>query len=313
MANRSESLDLRLRETEERWLADAARLVRSNSFSARARLFLAAFFRNRTTWFGVLVLLVLIATSVFAPSIAPYSPLEPHPADRLRPPSLRYLLGTDDIGRDILSRMMYGAQVSLVVGVISISIALCLGIMLGLIAGYYGGIVDAIIMRILDGLLAFPAIILAIALMAVFGPSLYNAMLAIGIIYIPAFSRITRANVLSIREKEFVEAARALGARDGRILVKAILPNCVSPIIVQASLGFGYAVLVEASLSFLGLGIQPPDPSWGSMLSSGRNYVSQAWWYATFPGLAIFLTVLALNFIGDGLREALDPRLKRVR
>ena len=156
------------------------------------------------------------------------------------------------------------------------------------------------------------AIVLAIALMAVFGPSLYNAMIAIGIIYVPAFSRITRANVLSLREKEFVEAVRAMGARDGHILFKSILPNCLSPIIVQASLAVGYAVLVEASLSFLGLGIQPPDPSWGSMLSQGRNFISQAWWFATFPGLAIFLTVLGLYFIGDGLREALDPRLRLI-
>jgi peptide/nickel transport system permease protein len=170
--------------------------------------------------------------------------------------------------------------------------------------------VDAAITRVLDGLLAFPAIVLAIALMAVFGPSLYNAMLAIGIIFLPTFARITRANVLSLREKELVEAVHAMGAGDAYVLARAILPNCLSPIIVQASLGLGYAVRIEASLSFLGLGIQPPDPSWGSMLSQGRNFLHQAWWFATFPGLAIFATVLGLNFVGDGLREALDPRLR---
>ena len=272
--------------------------------------FAGAFLRSRPTWFGLAVLTVLVAMAVGAPVLAPYSPLEPHPVDRLAPPSTRYLLGTDDIGRDNLSRIIYGARVSLAVGAISIGLALTIGVSLGLASGYQGGAVDAVISRALDGLLAFPAIVLAIALMAVFGPSLYNAMLAIGIIYVPTFARITRANVLSLREREFVEAARALGARDRYVVFRAILPNCVSPIVVQASLGVGYAILVEASLSFLGLGIQPPDPSWGSMLSQGRNFLHQAWWFATFPGLAIFLTVLGLNFVGDGLREALDPRLR---
>jgi peptide/nickel transport system permease protein len=276
----------------------------------RPTRFLRQFFRNRTTWFGCGVVLLLAGLAVLAPVVSPYPPLEPHPADRLTPPSARYPLGTDDIGRDNASRIVYGARVSLAVGAISIGIALALGVPLGLLAGYYGGAVDAAITRLLDGLLAFPAIVLAIALMAVFGPSLYNAMMAIGIIFLPTFARITRANVLSLREKEFVEAAHALGAGDGYVLARAILPNCLSPIIVQASLGLGYAVLIEASLSFLGLGIQPPDPSWGSMLSQGRNFLHQAWWFATFPGLAIFATVLGLNFVGDGLREALDPRLR---
>jgi peptide/nickel transport system permease protein len=272
--------------------------------------FAAAFFRNRAAWFGVAVVAALVMLAVGAPVLAPYPPLEPHPADRLTPPSSRYFLGTDDIGRDNLSRIIYGARVSLTVGAISVGLALVVGVALGLASGYRGGAVDAVISRALDGLLAFPAIVLAIALMAVFGPSLYNAMLAIGIIYVPAFARITRANVLSLREQEFVEAARALGAPDRYVVFRAILPNCLSAIIVQASLGVGYAILVEASLSFLGLGIQPPDPSWGSMLSQGRNFLHQAWWFATFPGLAIFLTVLGLNFVGDGLREALDPRLR---
>jgi ABC-type dipeptide/oligopeptide/nickel transport system permease subunit len=312
MARRHESAELGRPAAADAGVAAIERLASEHTFRWRAARFRRAMLRNRTTWFGVSIVLVLCAMAIFAPVVSPYPPVEPHPLDRLKPPSAQYPLGTDDIGRDILSRMIYGARVSLVVGAISIGIALAAGVPLGLVAGYYGGMADAIVTRILDGLLAFPAIVLAIALMAVFGPSLYNAMIAIGIIYVPAFSRITRANVLSLREKEFVEAVRAMGARDGHILFKSILPNCLSPIIVQASLAVGYAVLVEASLSFLGLGIQPPDPSWGSMLSQGRNFISQAWWFATFPGLAIFLTVLGLNFIGDGLREALDPRLRLI-
>jgi peptide/nickel transport system permease protein len=196
------------------------------------------------------------------------------------------------------------------VGAIAVGIAASVGIPLGLLAGYVGGRLDGVIMRLMDALLAFPAILLAIALMAVLGPSLQNAMVAIGIVFIPAFARITRANALSLREKEFVEAARALGAGSVYIAAGVILPNCRSPLIVQGSLAVANAILVEAALSFLGLGVQPPDPSWGSMLAFGRNLLSQAPWYATFAGLSIFVTVLGLNFLGDGLREALDPRLR---
>jgi ABC-type dipeptide/oligopeptide/nickel transport system permease subunit len=227
-------------------------------------------------------------------------------------PSARYWLGTDDLGRDILSRIIFGARVSLMVGTIAIGIAAVAGVSLGLAAGFLGGRIDGLIMRVMDALLAFPAILLAIALMAVLGPSLENAMIAIGIISIPTFARITRANVLSLREQEFVEAARALGGGGLYLALVVILPNCLSPIIVQASLGVGNAILVEAALSFLGLGVQPPEPSWGSMLAFGRSLLGQAPWYATFSGLAIFVTVLALNFLGDGLREALDPRLRSV-
>jgi peptide/nickel transport system permease protein len=196
------------------------------------------------------------------------------------------------------------------VGSIAVGIAASIGIPLGLLAGYVGGRVDGLVMRLMDALLAFPAILLAIALMAVLGPSLQNAMVAIGIVFVPAFARITRANTLSLREKEFVEAARALGAGSLYIAAGVILPNCLSPLIVQGSLAVANAILVEAALSFLGLGVQPPDPSWGSMLAFGRNLLTQAPWYATFAGLSIFVTVLALNFLGDGLRDALDPRLR---
>jgi peptide/nickel transport system permease protein len=254
---------------------------------------------------------VLTLAALLAPLVAPYRPDEIHPLDSLTAPSRQYLLGTDDLGRDILSRVVYGARVSLMVGGIAIGIAAAIGVPLGLVAGYRGGRLDGLIMRVMDALLAFPAILLAIALMAVLGPSLENAMIAIGVIYIPAFARITRANVLSLREREFVEAARALGAGGLYIAVLVVLPNCLSPLIVQGSLGVANAILVEAALSFLGLGVQPPEPSWGSMLSFGRNLLAQAPWYATFPGLAIFVTVLGLNFLGDGLREALDPRLQQ--
>ena len=268
--------------------------------------------QSRTALFGLVLSVLLVVVAVLAPRIAPYRPDEIHPIDSLMAPSARYWLGSDDLGRDILSRIIFGARVSLMVGTIAIGIAAVAGVSLGLAAGFLGGRIDGLIMRVMDALLAFPAILLAIALMAVLGPSLENAMIAIGIISIPAFARITRANVLSLREKEFVEAARALGGGGLYLASVVILPNCLSPIIVQASLGVGNAILVEAALSFLGLGVQPPEPSWGSMLAFGRSLLGQAPWYATFSGLAIFVTVLALNFLGDGLREALDPRLRSV-
>jgi peptide/nickel transport system permease protein len=271
---------------------------------------LRALLRSRTAAFGLGLTLLLALAALFAPLVAPYRPDEIHPIDSLLPPTGRYPLGTDDLGRDILSRIVYGARVSLMVGGIAIGIAAAVGVPLGLLAGYVGGRLDGLVMRVMDALLAFPAILLAIALMAVLGPSLQNAMIAIGIIYVPTFARITRANVLSLREKEFVEAARALGAGSLYVAVLVILPNCLSPLIVQGSLGVANAILVEAALSFLGLGVQPPDPSWGSMLAYGRSLLGQAPWYATFPGLAIFVSVLALNFLGDGLREAFDPRLR---
>jgi len=277
---------------------------------ARAGRVLRALVASRTAAFGLGLGVTLTLAAAAAPAVAPYRPDEIHPLDSLSPPSRRYPLGTDDLGRDILSRIVYGARVSLMVGAIAIGIAAAVGIPLGLVAGYQGGRLDGLIMRVMDALLAFPAILLAIALMAVLGPSLENAMIAIGVISVPAFARITRANVLALREQEFVEAARALGAGNLYIATLVILPNCLSPLIVQGSLGVANAVLVEAALSFLGLGVQPPEPSWGSMLAFGRNLLAQAPWYATFPGLAIFVTVLALNFLGDGLREALDPRLR---
>jgi peptide/nickel transport system permease protein len=262
-----------------------------------------------STWAALAVVALVGVAALGAPWLAPYSPTEMHD-DLLAPPSARHLFGTDDLGRDVLSRVIHGASVSVLVGVISMGTAAVVGVPLGLLSGYRGGLADTVIMRLLDGLMAFPAILLAIAIMAVLGPSLQNAMLAIGVIYIPPFARIVRASVLSLREREFVDAARGLGAGPLRTVGRHVLPNCLSPVIVQASLGMGYAILVEAALSFLGLGVQPPQASWGSMLAEGRGFLDRAPWFATFPGLAIFVTVLGLNFVGDRLREALDPRLR---
>jgi len=260
---------------------------------------------------AVAAVALVVVAALGAPWLAPYSPTEMD-ADLLAPPGARHLFGTDDLGRDVLSRVIHGASVSVLVGVISMGTAAGVGVPLGLLSGYRGGLVDTVIMRLLDGVMAFPAILLAIAIMAVLGPSLPNAMLAIGVIYIPPFARIVRASVLSLREREFVDAARGLGAGSLRIVGRHVLPNCVSPVIVQLSLGMGYAILVEAALSFLGLGVQPPQASWGSMLAEGRGFLDRAPWFATFPGLAIFVTVLGLNFVGDRLREALDPRLRQI-
>jgi peptide/nickel transport system permease protein len=270
--------------------------------------FLWGLLRNRTAAFGLALTSLLVLLAVFAPWVAPYRPDEIHPIDSLLPPSARYWLGTDDLGRDILSRIVYGARASLMVGAIAVGIAASVGIPLGLLAGYVGGRLDGFVMRVMDAVLAFPAILLAIALMAVLGPSLQNAMVAIGIVFIPAFARITRANALSLREKEFVEAARALGAGSVYIAGGVILPNCLSPLIVQGSLAVANAILVEAALSFLGVGVRPPTPSLGLMLADGRGFMLQAPWVVVFPGLAILIAVLGFNMLADGLRDWLDPR-----
>jgi len=249
--------------------------------------------------------------AVFAPVVAPYDPLALHVQDRLQNPSLQYLLGTDELGRDILSRLIYGARTSLAVGAIALAIAASIGTVLGLLGGYVGGAADPVIMRVLDGLLAFPSIILALAIVTALGPGLGNAMLAIGIVTIPSFARIVRGSVLSLKEKEFVAAARASGATTRYLMQRVLLPNCLSPLLVLASVSFANAILTEAALSFLGLGVQPPTPSWGAMLDAGRKYLDQTGWYSFAAGAAIFLAVLSLNLVGDGLRDALDPRIQR--
>jgi ABC-type dipeptide/oligopeptide/nickel transport system permease subunit len=273
-------------------------------------------FRNKTGVAGLIIITIFVFLAVFAPLISPHDPVENALYEQLKPPvweeggAMKNILGTDDLGRDMLSRLIYGARVSLMVGLVSVGIALFLGTLFGAIAGYYGGWLDNIIMRIMDIILAFPGILLAIVIVAYLGPGLKNAMMAIGIIAIPRFARIVRASVLEENEKDYVLAARAVGARNRRIIFNTILPNCLAPIIVQASLGFGSAILDAAGLSFLGLGAQPPIPEWGAMIAMGRSMILRAWWVMTLPGLAILLGVLGFNLLGDGLRDALDPRLR---
>jgi peptide/nickel transport system permease protein len=268
--------------------------------------------RHRLGMFGATIVILLVLTAVFGPYLTPYDPNEIDMSARFLGPTLAHPMGTDDFGRDTLSRVMYGARVSLQVGIIAVSIAATVGTLLGLIAGYAGRVVDEVIMRAMDILFAFPAILLAIAILAALGRGITNAMIAIGIVYIPIFARIARGAVLSVREEEFIESARAIGARDTRILFRHIFPNSTAPLIVEVTLSLAFAILAEAALSFFGLGTQPPDPSWGRMLSEGRAYFRQSVWMGIFPGLAIMLTVMGFNFLGDGLRDALDPRLKNV-
>ena len=258
--------------------------------------------------FGAFAVLFFVVVAVFAPAIAPYDPAATDFTAVRQAPSAEYLFGTDEIGRDVLSRVIYGARASLIAGVISVVIALVLGVPLGLVSGYYRGLTDEVIMRFTDALLSFPFLILAVALAAALGPSLQNAMIAIGIATTPTFIRLTRGQVLSIQAADYVQAARALGVGDARLLARHILPNSFAPLLVQATLTVAQAIIAESSLSFLGLGVQPPVPSWGGMLNTAKNFMAQAPWMAVWPGLSIFVTVLAFNLFGDGLRDALDPR-----
>jgi peptide/nickel transport system permease protein len=257
---------------------------------------------------GAAVVLFFVAMAIFAPMISPYGPTATDWAAVRKPPSWAHWLGTDEIGRDVLSRVIFGARASLKAGVVSVLISLSLGVPIGLLSGYVGGFLDGLLMRIVDAMLACPFLILAIALAAFLGPNLTNAMIAIGISAMPAFIRLTRAQTLSTKVEDYVEAARAVGNPHIRIVLRHILPNILAPIMVQATLAIAAAIIAEASLSFLGLGQQPPDPSWGSMLNTAKNFLSQAPWMAWWPGLAIFVVVLSFNLLGDGLRDALDPR-----
>lgn len=269
------------------------------------------FVRNPVGMIGFIIISVLILVAIFGPIIAPYDPTGMvNFEDRFAAPSLQHLMGVDELGRDIFSRILHGSRVSLQVGMIAVTLATTVGTTLGMIAGYGNKYVDEIIMRSMDVLFAFPAILLAIAVLAILGRGVTNAMIAIGIVYIPIFARIARAEVLSVKNEEFVEVARALGASDRAILIRHILPNILAPIIVEISLSLSFAILAEAALSFFGLGTQPPDPSWGRMLSEGRAYFNQSVWMGIFPGVAIMFTVIGFNFLGDGLRDSLDPRTK---
>src|SRR5690242_2565967 len=248
--------------------------------------------------------------ALIAPLLPLSDPIGIDPTHALYSPGTPYLFGSDQYGRDVLSRVVFGGRVSLLVGPIAVGIALVPGVLVGLVAGYYGHWLDTLLMRVVDIMLAFPGILLALAIVAVLGPSLTSLMIAVGISSIPTYARLTRASVLSARENLYVDAARVIGANDASILTRHILPNVAAPVIVVATLGVGAAILISATLSFLGLGSQPPTAEWGRMLSEGRQYLREQWWIATFPGLAIMLTVLALNMLGDGLRDALDPRLR---
>ena len=264
--------------------------------------------RRRFAAFGLAVIFVFVALALLAPFVAPYDPLATSWGAIRKSPSLEHWFGTDEIGRDVLSRVIWGTRASLLAGVVSVSISLLLGVPIGLAAGFIGGAVDALISRITDAFLACPFLILAIALAAFLGPSLTNAMIAIGVSATPIFVRLTRAQVINVKVEDYIEAARAVGNPPLRIALRHVMPNIAAPLIVQATLAIAAAVIAEASLSFLGLGQQPPAPSWGSMLNTAKNYVDNAAWMAIWPGLSIFLLVLAFNLLGDGLRDALDPR-----
>jgi len=266
--------------------------------------------KNRMAMAGLIILGFLILVAIFADQIAPFGFDEQNSATTFLPPSGKFLFGTDNFGRDILSRIIYGARISLKVGLISVGVSSLVGGLLGAIAAYYGGRLDNLIMRFLDVLMAIPGMILAIAIAASLGPGISNMMIAIGLANTPGFARIVRAAVLAIKDQEYIEAARLIGDSDLKIMFKHILPNAMAPMIVQATLNVGRSVISAATLSFLGLGVQPPNPEWGSMLSAARAYLRDYWWMTTFPGLAIMTTVFSLNLVGDGLRDSLDPRLK---
>lgn len=267
--------------------------------------------RNYLAMFGLFVLLLLIICALFADQLAPYGYAQQDYMMIRKAPSVLHWCGTDEFGRDILSRLIYGARVSLQVGLIAVSISLVVGGVIGAVAGYFGGKVDNLLMRLMDIQMAIPTVLMAIVVSSVLGPGLFNLMVAVGITYVPKFARLIRASVLSIKDQEFIEAARAMGASHKRIICLYILPNCAAPLIVQSTLSVANAILFAATLSFLGLGIQPPYPEWGGMLSAARPYLRNCAYMSLFPGLAIMCTILSLNFLGDGLRDALDPKQKR--
>ena len=266
--------------------------------------------KNKAAMLGLIVIILLIMCSVFAPFIAPYGYDDQLLSRRFIFPCKAFPFGTDNLGRDILSRVIYGSRISLAVGLVSVSISVVFGTVLGSVAGYYGNVTDNIIMRAIDIVLSIPSILLAISIAAMLGQGLFNLMIAIGVSEIPRYARVVRAHILSVKDQEFVEAARAVGAGDLHIILFHILPNCLAPMIVQATIGVATAILDAAGLSFIGLGIQPPIPDWGGMLSAGRQYIRDYWYIVTFPGLMIMMTIYSLNLFGDGLRDALDPRLK---
>lgn len=275
------------------------------------------FRENKGAVAGLAVVLLVILAAIFADFVAPHDPAQQYREAFLKPPawqaggSLQFLLGTDAVGRDILSRIIHGSRYSLLIGAVVVTLSLSVGVGLGLIAGFMRGWVESLIMRLMDILLAIPSLLLAIVIVAILGPGLFNAVISVAITYLPQFTRLTRASVITERTKDYVTASRVSGAGPLRLMVATILPNCMAPLIVQATLAFSNAILDASALGFLGLGAQPPLPEWGTMLADAREFVLRAWWVVTFPGLAILVTVLAFNLMGDGLRDALDPKLKR--
>ncbi len=276
--------------------------------SYRNKRLIRKFTRKRIIIYGS-VLAVLVLLSLFAPYFAPYDPIQISMEGR-KSPNVDHIFGTDRLGRDILSRIIYGTKYSLSIGIISVSIGLIFGTTMGVLSAYYGGLVDTIIMRFIDALLAFPGILLALVVIAVLGPGLFNVMLAVGISTVPEYARLARGKVLSVMQLEYIEAIHSIGGSNIRVILKHILPNISAPITILATLQVGNAILVGSGLSFLGMGAQPPTPEWGLMTAEGRNFMSQAWWISTFPGIAILITVISINQFGDGLREAIDPYLK---
>lgn len=301
-------------------MADTAQIQPVSSAALRRQMlkeFWFYFSENRGAVIGLIVFVALVFVAVFASIIAPHSPFEQYRDAILVPPvwleggRASYLLGTDAVGRDILSRLIFGAQYSLFIGLFVTTLSLTGGILVGLIAGYYRGWIDTVIMRLMDIILAFPSLLLALVLVAILGPSLTNGMIAIALTLQPHFVRLTRAAVMAEKSRDYVTAARISGASPFRLMFRTILPNCTAPLIVQATLSFSNAILDAAALGFLGMGAQPPAPEWGTMLAEAREFILRAWWVVTFPGLAILITVLAINLMGDGLRDALDPKMKR--
>lgn len=266
--------------------------------------------KNRAAVLGFYIIVLLVICAVFAEHIAPYGPDQQNLRNRFRSPCWEFPMGTDNLGRDIFSRVIYGSRISLYVGLVAVGIAATFGVILGAIAGYNGSVIDNAIMRAADITLSIPGILLAIAIAAALGEGMFSLMLAVGVSEIPNYARVTRAQVLSLKGQEFIEAMRAVGASDFRIIFVHIIPNCFAPLIVQSTLGVARAIIAASALSFIGLGIQPPTPEWGAMLSAGRQYIRDYWHIVTFPGLMIMITIYALNLFGDGLRDALDPRLK---
>ncbi len=277
----------------------------------RAWLRQVAWKRYRLLMIGGILVAVVVISAIFAVQVAPYSPYDLNIVDKLQPPGPLHLLGTDEFGRDVLSRTIYAARISMQVAAVAVSVGLLGGAVIGIISAYFGDPLDMVLMRLMELVFSFPAILLAVVLMAILGTSIFNAMIAIGIIFIPGFARLARVSTQWILRQQYIEVAHALGMSDLRIVLREILPNVITPLLVEAAVALAYAVLLESALSFLGLGAQPPEPSWGNMLNSGRGFMDQASWLAIVPGMALFIAVLGFNLLGDGLRDWLDPHLKQ--